>query len=53
MTPDAALDREMGYTRWDESCQALYGVDTACRRRKGHDGDHATGYGAGRVRWSA
>ncbi len=52
-TRDLDLDREFAYTSWRESCRDPYTIDQQCRRRAGHDGDHAAGFGAGRARWPA
>lgn len=52
------LEIEMAYTRWDDSCKDPHLVPTAdgtdfreCRRAKGHDGPHASGYHQGLIRW--
>jgi hypothetical protein len=48
---DARLTAEFAYTTWQQSCRDLYTIDQACRRPRGHDGEHAAGYGAARSRW--
>lgn len=48
---DAELDQEFAYTTWEQSCRDPYPPDLECRRQRGHDGDHAAGYGDARVRW--
>lgn len=47
-----ALDREMAYTDWRTSCRSPHPerADVVCRRGP-HDGDHAAGFGSGRMRW--
>lgn len=60
---DEALDREFAYTAWNESCKSPWGLELndhdamptilSCRRRRGHVGAHATGFGDGRKRWDA
>ncbi len=48
---DTQLDLEFAYTQWSASCQDPSPTMHQCRRRRGHDGDHAAGFGASRVRW--
>ncbi len=48
---DAQLDLEFAYTPWRESCRDPLPTMQQCRRRAGHDGDHAAGYGTQRRRW--
>jgi hypothetical protein len=48
---DATLTLEFAYTTWEQSCRDLYTIDQACRRPRGHDGEHAAGYGGARSRW--
>lgn len=48
---DAALDLEFAFTPWRSSCRDLLSPAQCCRRPHGHSGEHATGFGAGRVRW--
>lgn len=51
---DEKLDCEFAYTRWDFSCQDPYVGSSdlrQCRRPARHDGDHAAGFAAHRVRW--
>lgn len=48
---DTALDLEFAYTSWRDSCRDLYSLVQCCRRLRGHDGDHASGFGAARRRW--
>ena len=54
-TPEQLLDLEFAYTSWDDSCRDLLLTDGAdfreCRRSSGHEGDHASGFGYGRVTW--
>ncbi len=49
---DAQLDLEFAFTSWRESCRDLLPTLQQCRRRAGHDGDHAAGYGEQRRRWT-
>jgi hypothetical protein len=51
MSSDDRLDLEFAYTSYRESCRALYSPQYLCRRPVGHDGAHAAGFGADRVRW--
>lgn len=53
MTPDDdQLDLEFHWTPFDvPKCRDPYTIEQQCRRPKGHDGDHAAGFGAGRSRW--
>lgn len=49
---DAELDREFAYTGWEHACRDPHPSLVECRRHANHPvGDHAAGYGAGRVRW--
>ena len=48
---DARLNAEFAYTSWQQSCRNIYTIEQACRRPRGHDGEHAAGYGAARSRW--
>ncbi len=48
---DDQLTLEFGYTTWEVSCQDPSPTMHECRRRRGHDGDHAAGFGASRQRW--
>ena len=50
---DEALNREFAYTTVYNSCRDPYTIEQMCRRHRGHLGDHASGFGAQRVRWSA
>ncbi len=52
LTVDAQLDLEFAYTPWRESCRDPIPTLQQCRRRAGHDGDHAAGYGDKRRRWT-
>jgi hypothetical protein len=52
MITDERLDLEFAYVTYDDSCRDLYGPWHLCRRPRGHDGEHAAGYGTNRVRWS-
>lgn len=45
------LDVEFAYTGHRESCRDLRSPEQYCRRPRGHDGEHATGFGTRRVRW--
>lgn len=50
------LDREMAYAHQHHTtyrCCALYAPEVKCMRARGHDGDHASGYGSRRVMWGA
>ncbi len=49
---DAHLDLECPYTSWWQSCRDPLPTLQQCRRRAGHDGDHAAGYGEQRRRWT-
>lgn len=49
---DAQLDKEFAYTPHDDSCKNLLDIVQYCRRRLGHDGEHASGFGSGRRRWT-
>ncbi len=59
---DAQLDLEFAFTSWRESCRDPAVAPSVipgafldllqCRRRAGHDGDHAAGYGEQRRRWT-
>ncbi len=46
------LDLEFAFTTWQQSCQDPSPCLRQCRRRKGHDGLHAAGFGAGRREWA-
>ncbi len=48
---DVELDLEFAYTSWDASCRDPSPTLQQCRRRRGHDGDHAAGFGDARLRW--
>jgi hypothetical protein len=48
---DARLTLEFAYTSWQQSCRNLYTIEQACRRPRGHEGEHAAGYGGARSRW--
>lgn len=48
---DRALDLEFAFTTWQESCRDPYPTLQQCRRRAGHEGQHAAGFGVGRNRW--
>lgn len=48
---DEQLTMEFAYTTWDDSCQDPYSPYYQCRRPRGHAGDHAAGFGAGRIIW--
>ena len=50
-TDDDRLTLEFAYTTWADSCQDPYSPFYQCRRPRGHDGDHAAGFGAGRIIW--
>jgi len=50
---DKALDTEMAYTNWQDSCRDLYSIDRCCRRAVGHDNEHASGFGVNRIRWQS
>ncbi len=49
---DAQLDLEFAFTSWRESCRDPLPTLQQCRRRAGHEGDHAAGYGERRRRWT-
>lgn len=52
---DEQLDIEFAFTSWADNCRVPQltedGDFPECRRRLGHEGWHASGYGAGRIRW--
>lgn len=48
---DAQLTDEFAYTSHDDSCKDLYSLMQYCRRQRGHEGDHAAGFGKTRRRW--
>lgn len=55
---DEELDLEFAYVSWDLSCKDIYTFNAegeilqCCRRLIKHDGEHASGFGAKRKRWS-
>ncbi len=52
---DLIVDREMAFAHQhhdDYTCGDLHPDFRECRRAHGHKGDHAAGYGAGRVWWT-
>jgi len=51
MSSDDRLDLEFAYTSYRDSCRDLYSPHYVCRRPLGHDGVHAAGFGAERLRW--
>ena len=51
MSFDERLDLEFAYTSYRDSCRDPYSPSYRCRRPIGHDGAHAAGFGAHRVRW--
>ncbi len=52
VTSDAQLDREFAWTSWRESCRDPEPADLReCRRRHGHDDEHASGFAEDRRRW--
>ena len=51
MSSDDRLDLEFAYTTYRDSCRDLYSPHYVCRRPLGHDGVHAAGFGAERLRW--
>ena len=51
MSFDERLDLEFAYTSYLDSCRDLYSPAYRCRRPIGHDGTHASGFGAHWVRW--
>jgi hypothetical protein len=49
---DAELDLEFTWTPFDvPRCRDPYTLDQQCRRPAGHSDEHASGFGASRVRW--
>ena len=50
--PDLLLTLEFAFVPWVHSCRDWYAIDRCCRRALGHDGEHGSGFGANRVRWS-
>lgn len=53
-TPSELLELEMQYTPWDWACRdaAAFGEDLRqCRRTRGHEGKHASGFKAGLKEW--
>ena len=51
MSSDDRLDLEFAYTSYRDSCRDLYSPQYVCRRPVGHEGVHAAGFGAERLRW--
>ncbi len=51
MSTDERLDLEFAYTTYQDSCRDLYSPYYYCRRPRRHDGVHAAGFGAHRLRW--
>ncbi len=51
LSEDDQLTLEFAYTTWEFSCQDPSPTMHECRRRRGHDGDHAAGFGRNRHRW--
>lgn len=51
LVPDATLDLEFAFTGWLDSCRDLLSPTQCCRRARNHGGEHAAGFGTGRVRW--
>ena len=51
MPDDARLDLEFAYVSYADSCKDLYSPSYYCRRLRGHDGPHASGFGSSRMRW--
>ena len=50
------IDREMAFASQphaDYRCKDLRDIGTWCQRERGHEGEHAAGYGTARVRWMA
>lgn len=48
----AAIELEMAYTSWADSCQAGFNhTERCCRRQKGHSGSHASGFGGEYLSW--
>lgn len=56
MATDDAVRREVAWTTWAESCKdpavTPEGDLRQCRRRSGHKGDCASGFGAALRRWT-
>lgn len=51
---DRQIDLEMAFSHQHHEsyrCGDLYDAFRSCCRRRGHDGGHASGYGADRVWW--
>lgn len=48
---DARLGLEFAWTAWADSCRDRYSIVQCCRRPTGHDGNHASGFGDGRLQW--
>ncbi len=51
MSSDDLLDLEFAYVTYQDSCRDLYSPHYYCRRPVRHDGTHAAGFGADRLRW--
>jgi hypothetical protein len=45
------LDTEFAFTPWEDSCRDPHPTIRQCRRPRGHDGDHAAGWGERRITW--
>ncbi len=45
------LDLEFAFTTWQDSCHDPSPTFQECRRRRGHVGEHAAGFGDQRTRW--
>lgn len=64
MSKQPEVENEMAYTRWDDSCQKHGPIEVEntggirvenqrqCRRARGHEGDHASGYGLHFRQWA-
>lgn len=46
------LDLEFAYVTHQDSCKNPFSPEQYCRRKRGHDGFHASGFGRGRVEWT-
>lgn len=48
---ERTLELEFAWTSHDDSCRDLYNIDQYCRRPRGHEDAHASGFGLGLSFW--
>ncbi len=54
MSDDERLDYEMAFAHQHHTsytCSDVYDAGTECKRPRGHEGQHAAGFGSRRKRW--